>query len=137
MVRVPLCFAWNLGGAVSCSSVLMGRRADGNWGLWDVNYGSRPYPLGDFRYPGMVCSDGDQLNVRAEASTSSSVVGKMAHGTVLKVDRFVLTDSVPFIQLERGKGWFHVVSPVTGWVYSDFVGDMMGATDPKDICPIK
>jgi hypothetical protein len=109
-------------GPAGGAATFYGRRADGTWVYWFAtqNSGGPQTSLpGDM----IVCADGDGLNLRAEPSTSAAVVTLIPDGSVVRGDRFVMTDP-PTSGGGVGAhpdGWYHIVSPQEGWAYDRFL----------------
>jgi hypothetical protein len=112
--------------------LVLGRNEAGAWQLFlGTQYAARPFTL-----PGsmLVCTGGQGLNVRATPASSASLIQTLADGTVLNGDQFVLTEpgTLGSAAATEGHGWYHINSPVDGWVYSDFVLPSNGQAQP---CP--
>jgi hypothetical protein len=110
----------------------LGRTEAGTWQFFlGTQSAVRPFALpGDM----LVCTGGQELNVRSTPSTSASLIQIIADGTVLKGDQFLLTEpgTSGSSAATEGHGWYHINSPVDGWVYSDFV---LPSTSQAQPCP--
>ena len=53
---------------------------------------------------------GETVNVRKSASTSSAIVGRLSRGTRVNADF-------------SSSGFWHITSPLTGYIMDDFLGD--------------
>jgi hypothetical protein len=107
------------------------RKADGTWALYASIGNGGGGPLAKLPGDGLVCADGDGLNLRAEPSTTAAVVTLLPDTTTVRVDRFVLAEAtIPGRaqpgSIPHGNGWYHVTSPQEGWAFSDF---LVPATD--------
>jgi hypothetical protein len=105
------------------AAMFFGRTADGSWGYWFATQNTGG-PLVSLPGEMVVCADGDGLNLRAEPSTSAAQVALIPDGTIVRGDRFVLTeagarsgDGLP----EHGDGWYHITSPEEGWAYDPYL----------------
>jgi hypothetical protein len=100
-----------------------GRMADGTWVYWFATQNSGgPQVLlpGDM----IVCADGDGLNLRAEPLTNAPVITLIPDGTIVRGDRFVMTEPSPAPGnggLSHPDGWYHIVSPQEGWAYDRYL----------------
>jgi hypothetical protein len=103
------------------------RRADGEWGYWTTIANAGGGPLTRLPGDGIVCADGDGLNLRAEPSTSAPVITLLADETRITADRYVQAtagnrrSTAPEPSFGHGDGWYHVVSPQEGWAYDAYV----------------
>jgi hypothetical protein len=102
----------------------LGQTPEGEWKFWfgtqNIAYQLTVLP-GDMR----VCAGGAGLNVRASSAAESESLALLNDGTIISVDRFVLTEpgtrsattGVP----QAGFGWYHLTSPKEGWAFSKYL----------------
>jgi hypothetical protein len=111
------------------AATFYGRHADGTWEFWFATQNSGGPQT---RLPGdmLVCAQGDGLNLRAEPSTSAAVVTLIPDGTIVRGDRFVMTDPPsPGVRMQpHPDGWYHITSPQEGWAYDRFLVETPPAT---------
>jgi hypothetical protein len=78
-----------------------------------------------FALPGDItaCPGAEGLNIRSEPSTAGAIVQTVTDGTTLRGESFLLTQpfTSPASAETQGHGWYRVIAPAEGWVYSDFV----------------
>jgi len=101
----------------------LGQTPEGEWKFW-FGTQSTAYQLtvlpGDMR----VCAGGAGLNVRASPAVEGESLTLLNDGTIISVDRFVLTESgttSPTGVLQAGFGWYHLTSPKEGWAFSKYL----------------
>ncbi|MBI2766944.1 MAG: hypothetical protein HYX53_13670 [Chloroflexi bacterium] len=95
---------------------LMGRSAAGEWGFW---FGSQQQFYVQLVLPGtlLACGEGNGVAVRVQPSVSSAAVSTVKDLTQLRAQEFVLTTPGKYgAGGARGEGWYHVTTPVDGWV---------------------
>lgn len=95
---------------------LMGRTADGDWRYW---LGTRQMTYLLDRLPGQVlaCGASTEVVVRDKPAESAGAQSSLKDLVEMTADRFVLTVPGSFgVSGTRGEGWYHIVSPVEGWV---------------------
>lgn len=105
----------------SGATEVLGQEPSGAWQFW---FGTQNvvYQLLDLPGAIIVCAGGDGLNVRSGPSTDGAAVAKLADGTQMAAEQFVLTDPGDHTTLSAGRGgWYRISSPVQGWVYSRFI----------------
>jgi hypothetical protein len=101
----------------------LGQTPEGEWKLWfgtqNVAYQLTVLP-GDMR----VCAGGAGLNVRASSAVDGESLTLLNDGTIISVDRFVLTEpgtTSPTGVPQAGFGWYHLTSPKEGWAFSKYL----------------
>jgi hypothetical protein len=95
---------------------LMGRMADGAWGYW---LGSRQMTYILDTLPGdiLTCGLGSEVHIRERPQDDAASLSTFKDLTELRADQFVLTAAGTYgVSGKRGDGWYHVVTPVDGWV---------------------
>ena len=101
----------------------LGQTPEGEWKLWfgtqNIAYQLTVLP-GDMR----VCAGGAGLNVRASPAVEGESLTLLNDGTIISVDRFVLTESgtrSATTGVQAGFGWYHLTSPKEGWAFSKYL----------------
>jgi len=101
----------------------LGQTPEGEWKFW-FSTQSTAYQLtvlpGDMR----VCAGGAGLNVRASPAAESESLTLLNDGTIISVDRFVLTEPgtrSATTGVQAGFGWYHLTSPKEGWAFSKYL----------------
>ena len=101
----------------------LGQTPEGEWKFWfgtqAIAYQLTVLP-GDMR----VCAGGAGLNVRASSAAESESLALLNDGTIISVDRFVLTEPgsrSATTGAQAGFGWYHLTSPKEGWAFSKYL----------------
>jgi hypothetical protein len=95
---------------------VMARTAAGEWRFW---FGSQQQFYVQLVLPGalLACGEGNGVAVRAQPSVSSAAVSTVKDLVQLQAQEFVLTIPGKYGSGgTRGEGWYHVTTPVDGWV---------------------
>lgn len=93
---------------------LMGSDAAGQWQFW---FGSEFPSYALVSLPGQIRACGGGADVPILDAPGGSQAGEALEGDILEADRFVLTAAGTFgVEGQRGEGFYHVTSPVEGWV---------------------
>jgi hypothetical protein len=97
------------GGAV----LLMGRQADGGWGLWMAVQDEGRLVL-ELPAPARACGQGEFVAIYAEADAASAIVMRVAREQVVRAESFRLTEGGSLAK--EGLGWYETTAPADGWV---------------------
>jgi uncharacterized protein YgiM (DUF1202 family) len=71
---------------------------------------------------GFVCNAPEGLNVRSEPGTDADILGTLAEGTAVQIERFMLETEANDAGI--GSGWYKIASPLAGWVSSTYLSDI-------------
>lgn len=100
---------------------LVGRGADGAWGLWLA--GPAAYVPVQLPAEARACAAGG-LAVRSSPSADAAVRGSLPADSLVTVDRFVLDQAGTWSRDEggrRGEGWYHLAGPLEGWAAAQWL----------------
>ena len=101
----------------------LGQTPEGEWKFW-FGTQSTAYQLTVLPGEMRVCAGGAGLNVRASSAVESESLALLNDGTIISVDRFVLTEPASrsaTTGVRAGFGWYHVTSPKEGWAFSKYL----------------
>ncbi len=109
-------------GLFSGGALMLGRAPDGGWDYW---FAAQQYSrLTELPHDGTICAGGEPLNVRMGPAADGPLIGRIDDGATVQVETFVLTEPGRYegeYHRPWGQGWFHISSPVDGWVASRYV----------------
>jgi hypothetical protein len=101
----------------------LGQTPEGEWKFW-FGTQSTAYQLTVLPGEMRVCAGGAGLNVRASSAVDSESLALLNDGTIISVDRFVLTETgsrSATTGVQAGFGWYHLTSPKEGWAFSKYL----------------
>ncbi len=104
--------------------IILGRHADDSWGVFLVANALMPPTtpsMAGAQPLGYVCDAPEGLNVRAQPTMDSEVLGSLTEGTEVQIEQFQLQDADDG---EIGTGWYKISSPQSGWVFSDYLSNV-------------